>query len=166
MAKRNPEAGSGRWLLLSGIGMAVFLSLAALVPGAAQAGPEDWARAMENCQTEAYGSQTYPGCDGVIAEACAKETGNSDSLKTRTFCIGAERDWWVAEMRRILEGMQDEDGQLAAVQRDWEAYRDADCAYAVAKEGPDFKSLYAPLCELELTRERALRLHLHDVGIP
>ena len=126
-------------------------------------------------------------CIGQAADACMDATYGGYSNQGMIACLGAELDWWDADLnaayhdlhaRQSLRdaGWSDADtpwmpprpsgaDTLRDMQRAWIAFRDASCAYeALDWWGGTGAQLIEVTCLLQMTAEQALRLrHYADV---
>lgn len=96
-----------------------------------------------------YGGE-YQDCDGSTADMVE--------------CVNGLRDRWDGRLNAAYR--QVSDGETAArrtelrdVQRQWIAYRDANCAYYAGGEG-SIARVEAAVCQYVLTRDRAQELEM------
>ncbi len=136
--------------------------LAALLPGAASAGPETWAGALENCLAPIERVEDSVECIAVFIEVCVTEAAETEA-DPAAFCAAEETKAWEARLAASLGDLVARANAAGAgpaaeaSQSAWVAARDADCALSAAMAGPDAATA-AQSCALHAAVHRYIRV--------
>ncbi len=143
-------------------------ALALLPSGAALAGPETWAEALDSCLAPIERVEDSAECVTAFIEVCVTEAQATEA-DAPAFCAAEETKAWEAKMQASLAGVVARAeaagaGPAAeAAQAAWLAARDADCALSAAMAGAEGAAA-TQTCLLHATLNRYIRLEILAQG--
>ena len=120
---------------------------------------------LGGCLDQGYNRDSDLACQDLTIRACLAMGPQGDTTMGHVGCSGILRDLWEAELAEAWSAMQqapeDAEGQRAE-QAAWEAYREAACAFEVARHSGGSIAWHAgDECCVELTAERLV--HFREV---
>lgn len=152
-AEGETETVNGRYVRLSptsfSLGRKSFNLCSSSAGSATSAQIADEPAAISGLPDSWYGSE-YQSCDGSTVDMIQ--------------CVNSLRDRWDdrlnAAYRKVMDAEDDaQRSALRAAQRQWIAYRDANCAYYAGGQG-SIARIEAAVCQYALTRDRARELEM------
>jgi uncharacterized protein YecT (DUF1311 family) len=127
----------------------------------------DYTQALNACIAAAnLEPSALNACRGRVTEACRAEEGDATFIVVR--CISDENDSWERIIADVSERLRTSgDVELAAslddVQRQWLAYRDAECSFRQRRFGLGSGAQYEfALCTADLAADRAIDLLIYE----
>jgi uncharacterized protein YecT (DUF1311 family) len=145
----------------------VLALLCAPLPPAAADPRTDHSPALNECiATSLLEPVALNACRGVVSERCRAEQG--DATFALVLCISDEADAWgrivaAVTTRLRTSGETDALALLDGVETQWQAYREAECAYRQSRfgTGSGAQVEYAS-CMADLSADRAIDLLIYE----